>query len=69
LSFTVESVPDRDIHRCPDPISLKDIPLLYQLICGTPAKLRMGLLPEDQLTLIGRGTWMGAFAGQWQRHD
>ncbi|OWV90382.1 hypothetical protein [Rhizobium sp. R693] len=67
LQFIVASSNDSGTKGCRSPLVLKELPFLFDRLCGIPNETRGKYMPGDYVFVSGRGTNLGLFPASLTR--
>ncbi|SCB57661.1 hypothetical protein GA0061105_103117 [Rhizobium aethiopicum] len=69
LSFTVVDPYGRGDSKCPTPVQVEGVPMIFDEICRVRDDIRRELGPGWRIAVAGRGTSLGVFADSLRRID
>jgi len=67
VTFTVTKFERSVDRKCRNPITLDDLPLMFDKLCGFSEELGRSLESGGQVVVIAKGTGMGVFAKSARR--
>ncbi|HEY0124820.1 MAG TPA: hypothetical protein VGC14_24255 [Rhizobium sp.] len=62
LPYKVAQADERSHKGCSSPVELRDLPFLFDSLCGVSDDLRRALRQGMRITVEGRGTSLGVYA-------
>jgi len=69
LEFVVKQASGFSDHKCRRRIELRDMPFMFDEICGVDPKFRNSLHPGERLVVTGTGSAWGIFPSMVRRAD